>query len=543
MLIFSPWKTGLILAIVLIGLLFSLPNFVSEQSRVNPAGEPSGIWATLPNQTVNLGLDLQGGVHLVFAVDMEEVREERLESLADQVRTALRQQPVILHSRPAVVNGEVVVTITRPEEFAGALERIEDLNEPVTLPNGQQSLDQTLDIRPSEDERTIRLNVSEAAFDAIRQRTVQQSLEVIRRRIATTGTTEPTIARQGSERVLVQVPGETDPEQLKELINTTARMTFHMVEANVDPGPNGTGRTPPGVSIFPADRNDEPFLAVQSRPMVTGDQLESAAQSFDQNGAPAVAFRFNSAGATTFAEVTANNRGRRFAIVLDDRIISAPVIRSPILTGSGIIEGGFTVQSASDLANLLNAGALPARLTAIEERTVGSTLGQDSIERGQTAILIGFGLVIVFMLLAYGFFGVISVVALLANVFLLLGALSGLQATLTLPGIAGIILTIGMAVDANVLIYERIREEYRNGRSVINAIEQGYDRAFAAILDANVTTFIAAAVLYMIGAGPVRGFAVTLGIGILTSVFTAFVFSRLMVATWLRTRRPKTLAI
>ena len=543
MLYFSPWKTGLILAVVLIGLLFSLPNFVPDEQRLNAAEEPVGIWNTLPHQTVNLGLDLRGGSHLVFEVDMEEVREDRLENLQADVRSVLRQDPPILSAPPAVVSGEVVVRLSRPDDLERALERIEEINEPVTAPGGQQTLDDTLTIQEGEDGRTIRVNITNAALDSIRQRTVEQSIEVIRRRIDTTGTTEPTIARQGQDRVLVQVPGENDPQRIIDLVGTTARMTFHMVESGVDPGPNGQARTPPGVTIFPTDNPGEPFLAVQSRALVTGEQLVSASQAFNENGQPSVAFRFNTSGATAFGEATASNVGRRFAIVLDDTIISAPRIRTAIMGGSGQIDGGFTVESANDLANMLNAGALPARLSPIEQRTVGPGLGQDSIERGQIAILIGFSLVIVFMALAYGFFGVISTVALFANVLLLLGALSGLQATLTLPGIAGIILTIGMAVDANVLIFERIREEYRQGRTVVNAIEQGYDRAFAAILDANVTTFIAAAVLYMLGAGPVRGFAVTLGIGILTSVFTAFVFSRLMVATWLRSRRPKTLAM
>ena len=297
------------------------------------------------------------------------------------------------------------------------------------------------------------------------------------------------------------------------------------------------------MTILATETPGEPFLAVQSRALVTGEQLVSASQSFNEAGQPAVSFRFNQSGSLAFGDATAANVGRRFAIVLDDTIISAPNIRSPILGGSGIIEGGFTVQTASDLANMLNAGALPAELSPIEQRTVGPGLGQDSIERGQIAIVIGFSLVIVFMALAYGFFGLVATASLIVNVLLLLGALSGLQATLTLPGIAGIILTIGMAVDANVLIFERVREEYRLGRTVANALETGYSRALSAILDANITTFIAAAVLYMIGAGPVRGFAVTLGIGILTSVFTAFVFSRLLISIWLRTRRPKQLAM
>jgi len=544
MLYFAPWKTVLVMAVVLIGLLFSLPNFIPESARVDAQGEAQGVWTTLPNQTVNLGLDLRGGSHLVFQVDMQEVQQERLSNLAEDARTALRQNPpILLSGQPAAMEDEVIIRLVREDDFETALERLNELNEPITTATGAQGLQQSLWITPDEDGRTIRMGVTDAALEAIQQRTVAQSIEVIRRRVDVTGTTEPTIARQGEDRVLVQVPGESDPQRIIELVGTTARLTFHMVEDGVRVGPDGSGRTPPGVMILPTERPGEPFLAVQRRALVTGEQLVSASQSFDQNGQPAVSFRFNNSGSLAFGEATMQNRGRRFAIVLDESIISAPTIRSPITGGSGIIEGGFTVQSANDLSNMLNAGALPARLTPVEQRTVTASLGADSVARGQIAILIGFGLVIVFMLAAYGFFGVVSTVALLANILLLLGALSGLQATLTLPGIAGIVLTIGMAVDANVLIYERIREEYRLGRTVTTAIETGYRRALAAILDANITTFVAAAVLYMLGAGPVRGFAVTLGLGILTSVFTAFVFSRLMISVWLRVARPKKLAM
>ena len=543
MLYFSSWKTALVLVVCLIGFLFTLPNFAPASQRLDAAGDPTGIWTVLPSQTINLGLDLRGGSHLVFEVDMEEVKTERLSNLADDVRAAFRQDPPILSAPAAVVSGEVIVRLSRAEDMQAALDRLDDINEPITGAGGQQGLGRTLDIGRGEDDRTIRLSITEAALESIQQRTVSQSIEVIRRRIDSTGTTDPTIARQGEDRVLVQVPGENDPQRIIDLVGTTARMTFHLVEASIDPGPDGQARTPPGVMILPTDNPDEPFLALQRRALVTGEQLTSASQSFDQNGQPAVSFRFNQSGSLAFGEATASNVGRRFAIVLDDQVISAPTIRTAILGGSGIIEGGFSVQSASDLANMLNAGALPAELSPIEQRTVGPGLGADSIARGQTAILIGFTLVIVFMVVAYGFFGVVSNIALMTNVLLLVGALSGLQATLTLPGIAGIILTIGMAVDANVLIYERIREEYRNGRTVANAVEAGYSQAFSAILDANVTTFIAAGVLYMLGAGPVRGFAVTLGIGIITSVFTAFVVSRLILSVWLRVRRPKTIAI
>ncbi|TGY88574.1 protein translocase subunit SecD [Marinicauda algicola] len=552
MLYFPPWKIALVLGVIVLGILFSVPNFVPESVRMEPARaegeapEPKGIWTILPHKTVNLGLDLRGGSHIVFEVDMDEVRQERLDNLAEDARNALRQLEPPIFTRPAVVAGEVIVRLPGAEDMDRALEALRALNEPVTTAGGGQSLQQTLDIVRGEDGQTLRLSITDAAFEAIRQRTVTQSIEVIRRRIDATGTTEPTIARQGEDRVLVQVPGESDPQRIIDLVGTAARLTFHMVEPNVDIGPGGEARTPPGVMVLPypgaAEFGGVPYIAVQRRALITGDQLVNASQGFGPEGQVVVNFRFNTSGARIFADVTSQNVGQRFAVVLDEEVISAPRINSPITGGSGFIEGGFTVQTANDLANMLNAGALPASLTPVELRTVGPGLGQDSIEAGQIAVTIGFALVIVVMLLAYGLFGVFATIALLANVVLILGALSGLQATLTLPGIGGIILTIGMAVDANVLIFERIREEYQAGRSVVNAIESGFNRAFAAILDANVTTFIAAAVLYMMGAGPVRGFAVTLGIGILTSVFTAYTFSRLVISFWLRFQRPKTLA-
>lgn len=543
MLYFAPWKTVLILAVVLIGFVFTLPNFVPESVRYGPDGRAHAPWNLLPSQTVNLGLDLQGGSHLVFQVDLDEVRDDRLSNLQDDVRAVLRQVPPILSAPPAVIDNQVVVRLNDPADIDRALERIDGLNERVTGAAGQAGTARTLDVQTGNDGRTITLEISQAELDSIRQRTVQQSIEIIRRRIDGMGTTEPLIARQGDDRVLVQVPGESDPERIIELVGTTARMTFHMVESGVDVGSDCSARTPPGIAVYATEEPTEPCLAVQRRALVTGEQLVRAAQSFDENGQPVVAFTFNQSGARAFGEATQGNIGRRFAVVLDDVIITAPVIRSAILGGSGIIQGNFTVSSANDLATMIGAGALPARLAPIEQRTVGASQGQDSIERGQVAILIGFGLVIVFMWLTYGYFGVFSTVALVTNIFLLLGVLSGVGATLTLPGIAGIVLTIGMAVDANVLIYERIREEWHNGRTLASSIENGYNHALSAILDANITTFIAAGVLYMLGAGPVRGFAVTLGVGIITSVFTAFVLSRLIIATWLRVARPKTLAM
>ena len=548
MLYFARWKLIVIFGIIALGLLYAVPNVVPESQRyVMRNGEATeevrGVWRYLPHDTVRLGLDLRGGSHLVFEVDMEEVRANRLEGMLEEARVALRQDPAIITPRPALVGGEVVVRVNDPADLDPAYERLQRLSQPIGNPATGGGTARTADIQRDRNENAIRISITEAALTDIRRRTVLQSVEVIRRRIDATGTTEPTIAPQGDQRVLVQVPGENDPQRIIDLVGQTAAMSFHMVDPTVTIGADGQGRTPPGVEILPQDNPGEPFLAVQRRALVSGENLTNAVSTTNESGQPAVSFTFDTTGAQAFGRATQQNVGQRFAIVLDDVIISAPVIRSPIIGGSGIIDGNFTFESANDLAILLQAGALPASLTPVEQRTVGPGLGQDSIERGQTAVLVGFAAVIVFMLLAYGLFGVFSTTALLINVVLILAALTGLGATLTLPGIAGIILTIGMAVDANVLIFERIREESRAGRSPANAVETGYSKALSAILDANITTFIAAAVLYMLGAGPVRGFAVTLGIGIITSVFTAFVLSRLFAAVWIKAAKPKTLPI
>ncbi|WP_421792140.1 protein translocase subunit SecD [Hyphobacterium sp.] len=525
MLYFANWKIALVLVVAALGIWFAAPNF-----------------SPVPGQTVNLGLDLQGGSHLVFEVDLPGVTADRLDGLSSEANNVLRQQPVIPTAANAVIGEQVVIRIARAEDMEDAYTRLQELSRPVgdgTL-TGVQS--RSVSFSRDDAERTIRMELTDAALVDIRDRTIAQSIEVIRRRIDETGTTEPTIARQGDARILVQVPGESDPQRIIELVGTTAVMTFHLVREDVPVGADGEARTPPGVRIVPQDTAGEPFIAIERRAMVSGENLTYAGSTF-QEGRPVVEFRFDTTGAAAFGRVTAQNVNRRFAILLDDVAISSPVIRGPILGGSGVIEGNFTFETANDLAVLLQAGALPAELTVVEQRSVGPGLGQDSINKGRIAIIIGFIGVILFMLAAYSVFGIFSNLALLLNVTLILGALSGLQATLTLPGIAGIILTIGMAVDANVLIYERIREETKMGRTPANAVEKGYSEALSAILDANITTLIAAGVLYMLGAGPVRGFAVTLGIGILTSVFTAFVFSRLLIAMWVKGLKPKKLPI
>lgn len=389
----------------------------------------------------------------------------------------------------------------------------------------------------------FRLTVTEPAFLERIRLAVDQSIQIIERRVNELGTVEPSIARQGADRILVQAPGLQDPQRLKDIIGKTAKLTFRMVDMTASPEP---GRVPPESEILPAANASEgqQSYLIEKRIVVPGEDLTDAQPGFDQRTSePIVSFKFNSNGARAFARATQDNVGRPFAIVLDNQVISAPVIREPILGGSGQISGSFTVQQANDLAILLRAGALPAPLTIIEERTVGPGLGQDSIDKGMRASWIGSLLVIIFMFATYGLFGLFANVAVAINVAMIFGILSLLNATLTLPGIAGIVLTVGIAVDSNVLIYERIREEVRTGRSPLNAIDAGFKRALATILDSNITTFIAAAVLFYIGTGPVRGFAVTLGIGIITTVFTAFTLTGLLVAAWVRWFRPQTIPI
>jgi preprotein translocase subunit SecD len=392
----------------------------------------------------------------------------------------------------------------------------------------------------------IRLTVTETAMNERIRQVVEQTVPIIEKRVNELGLVEPTIQRQGSDRILVQVPGLGDPEALLRILGKTAKMEFRLVDMTMSPQDALATRPPPDSEVLDevSKTGQKTPVLVQKQVMVSGADLTDAQLQFDQRtGEPVVSFKFNTNGARRFAQVTQENVGRPFAIVLDNQVISAPVIREPILGGNGQISGNFTAESANELAILLRAGALPAKLTPIEQRVVGPGLGQDSIEKGKLASYAGAILVVVFMFATYGLFGLFANIAVAINVAMIFGVLSLLNATLTLPGIAGIVLTVGIAVDSNVLIYERIREEVRSGRSAISAIDAGFSRALATILDSNITTFIAAAVLFVIGTGPVRGFAVTLGIGIATSLFTAFTLTRLIVATWVQWQRPKTVPI
>jgi len=534
MLYFTRWKATAILLTAFIVCLFAVPNFLPEKMVQS--------WPKWAQRHVVLGLDLQGGSHILLEVDSNAVRKEKLQAVLDDVRRVLREARVG-YTGLVVRGNSVEVRIREGSNFDQALEKLRELSQPLGGILGSSTGQRTLDVT-TEPGNLIRLTVTDPAIlERIRQ-SVEQSIQIIERRVNELGTVEPLIQRQGTDRILVQVPGLQDPTQLKIILGKTAKLDFRMVDVSMPAEQAAQGRIPPDDEIlYSATQPKTPYL-VEKRILVSGGDLTDAQPGFDQRtNEPVVNFRFNTSGARKFAQVTQENVGKPFAIILDNEVISAPVIREAILGGSGQISGSFTVESATQLAVLLRAGALPAPLTIIEERTVGPGLGQDSIAKGKVSSYVGAAMVILFMFVTYGLFGLFANVAVAINVAMIFGLLSMLNATLTLPGIAGIVLTVGIAVDSNVLIYERIREEVRGGRTPINAIDAGFSRALATILDSNITTFIAAAVLFYIGTGPVRGFAVTLGIGIITTVFTAFTLTRLIVAYWVWWRRPQRVPI
>ena len=533
----TRWQKIIVATMLLLGFLFTLPNFLPESVRAS-------IAAWLPRTAINLGLDLQGGAYLLLEVDMPGVVRERLETLRTDVRAQLRRARINFTGLDLQGNG-VSLRISDPQQIDAARTILRTIAQPpATAFLGLGASEYTI---TDPGDGSFTLTMTEPYQRQMQTQIVTQSIEVVRRRIDELGTREPTIQQQGTERILVQVPGLTNPEQLKNILSTTAKMTFRLVDANGNIQQALQGRVPVDDELLyeegPTGQPTTPYL-VQRRVMVSGDRLRSASGGFDQrSGQPVVNFAFDTGGATDFGNVTKVNVGRLFAIVLDDKVISAPVIREPIIGGSGQISGNFTLQTANDLAVLLNAGALPAKLTVIEERTVGAELGADSVAAGKLAAMGGLAAVVVFMIATYGLFGFFAAIALAVNMVLLVAVLTALQATLTLPGIAGMVLTMGMAVDANVLIYERIREEMYGGKTIMASIDAGFRRALATITDTNMTHVLAAAILYAIGTGPIRGFAVTLGLGVITSYFTAVMVTRLMVATWVHRRRPKTLTL
>src|SRR5580658_46836 len=535
MLHFSRAKAAAIVLTALVVCSFSIPNFFSEATVKT--------WPAWAQRRLGLGLDLQGGSHILLEVDQSDVRKQRLDSLRDDVRRTLRDARISFSTPPIVRGNSVEVRLREGPGFPAALAKLRELSQPlggVLQGNGQRTLE-VADAGGG----LIRLTPSDAAMTERIRQTVEQSIPIIEKRINELGLVEPTIQRQGSDRILVQVPGLGDPRRLLELLGQTAKLEFRMVDNSVSPQEALQGRAPPDSEVlFETEGGQQVPILVYKQALVEGADLSDAQAGFDQRTSePIVSFRFNTSGARKFATATQENVGRPFAIVLDNKVISAPVIREPILGGSGQISGNFTVETANNLAILLRGGALPAKLSVIEQRVVGPGLGEDSIRAGVHASIAGAILVVVFMLATYGLFGLFANVAVAINVGMIIGILSFLSATLTLPGIAGIVLTVGIAVDSNVLIYERIREEVRNGRTPISAIDAGFTRALATILDSNITTFIAAAVLFFIGTGPVRGFAVTLGIGIITTLFTAFTMTRLIMAWWVRAVRPQTVPI
>jgi len=538
----STWVRVVVGAILLAGMLIALPNALPD-SLV--AKFPS--W--LPTRSVSLGLDLQGGSHLLLEVDFDEVTKGKLESLTSDIRRALRKaHPPIGYKFLDSGAGSITIEVTDPSRRDEARTLIQALNPSVgggVLAVGSKAYDFA-----DNGQGQFTLKMTDAYKQQTRVEILGQSIEVVRKRIDEMGTREPTIERQGDERIVVEVPGLSDPHRLIDILGKTAKMTFQLVdEANIAAAQRGVA--PIGDEILPMvkGKNGQPIgppILVEKRIMVAGDRLVDARAGFDsRSGEPDVEFRFDSIGAKEFGDVTKSfpPQTQRFAIVLDKQVISAPMINEPILGGSGQITGSFTVESANDLSTLLRAGALPAPLKVIEQRTVGPGLGADQIKAGRYSALAGLFLVALFMIARYGLFGLFADIALTLNIVLLMAALTLFGATLTLPGIAGIVLTMGMAVDANVLIFERIREEQRNGRSMLASIDQGFRRAMATIIDANSTHLIAALILFQLGSGPVRGFAVTLGVGILTSFFTSVMVTRLVVVMWLNIRRPKRLAI
>jgi preprotein translocase subunit SecD len=529
MLHFERWKIIAIILTCLTGLLFAIPNFVSKETLQS--------WPDfLPKRQMPLGLDLRGGAHLLLAMDQNEIRKDWLQGLQDDARRTLREAKIGF-SGIGIQDNSVRVTLVKPEEGDRAFSELKKISQSIgNALLGTAGMD--VDVTRSGDNQFV-IKPTVQGFNERLSHAASASIETINRRVNALGTAESTIVRQGLDRILVQYPGLSDTRQLKELIGQTAKLSFHAVHPTVSPEEARATRVPLGYKIYEsmerAEAGGQGEYVLQESAVVLGEDLEDAQPGFDQRtNEPIISFRFNTSGARKFGNFTKNNVGRPFAIVLDDKVISAPVIREAILGGSGQISGNFTVESANNLAIQLRSGALPAKLTVVEERTVGPSLGADSIESGKIAGIVGLAATAIMTIVAYGTFGVYAVIGLMVHGLLILALMSAIGTTLTLPGIAGFVLTIAMAVDANVLIYERIREELRAGKTAIAAIDAGFQKAFITILDSQLTTLVAALIMFWLGSGPIRGFAVTLSLGIMTSVFAAITITRLLVAMWLK---------
>jgi len=552
------WKRVLIWVVVALGVITTMPNAfysqveirndavtaIEKAAEAGTAATPEQLAAAeswpsyLPSALVNLGLDLRGGAHLLAEVKLDDVYKQRMDSLWPEARDALKdvRETVGTVRREPSAPDVLRISVSQPEGLPIAVETLKGLANSVVSMTGIGATD----IEVALDGQQVVITLSEAEKVATDTRTMQQSLEIIRRRVDAAGTREPTIQRQGTDRIVIEVPGIGSAAELKAIIGTTAKLTFNTVvrrtsNPNEEPGLRNV--------LLPDAESPNEFYVLEEAPVVTGEELTNAQPSFDQNNRPAVNFTFDVTGARKFGEYTGAHIGEPFAIVLDNKVISAPTIQSAITGGSGIITGNFSLEESTNLAVLLRAGALPAEMTFLEERTVGPELGQDSIDAGRVAAVVGLIAVAAFMIASYGLFGAFAVITLVLNMAMIIGILSAIGGTLTLPGIAGIVLIIGMAVDANVLVFERIREELRTAHTPGRAIEIGYERALSAIVDANLTTLITAIVLFYFGAGPVRGFAVTLGIGVITSVFAAIFVTRQVIEAWFNWRKPKTLIV
>jgi len=530
MLEFPKWKVWLVSLVVAVGVLLSIPSLIAGTTLADR-------WPSwLPQYRISLGLDLAGGSHLLLEADAADAQKQRLQGMEDSVQTELRRDPAIDIGDISTAGGRLSFLVRDPTKIDAAVERMRDLTKPVALTGNRD-----WDVQVVDSTRIVLTPTPTGTIKAMKD-AMSVARDVVRRRIDPGGTKEITVVTEGSNRVLVEVPGVENPDALKKLIGQTARLEFKLVDQSASMQDAQQGRAPAGSQVLPmADGTG--VIVVKRRVMVSGDQLVDAKQSFDQDGRPDIDITFNTAGAKRFGRVTQENVNKPFAIILDDKVLSAPNINEPILGGRAQIMGNFTTQSAHDLAVSLASGKLPVKLNVIEERSIGPDLGRDSIHKGVIASAVSIALVVIFMLVTYGRFGVYANIALVVNAFLILGIMAMFNATLTLPGIAGFILTIGAAVDANVLINERIREEIRRGRRLLDAVETGYKEAFRAIFDANVTHVISAAIMAYFGSGPVRGFAVVLLIGVVTSVFTAVYFTRMLVALWIRRTRPRELHI
>ncbi|MCH8616420.1 protein translocase subunit SecD [Sphingomonas sp. SM33] len=530
MLEFPRWKVWLVTLVVALGVFFSIPSLIIGTPLENK-------WPSwFPHYKISLGLDLAGGSHLLLEADAKDAQRQRLQSMEESVSTELRRGAKIDIGDISTAGGRLSFLVRDPTQVDAAVERLRKLTQPVALTGNRD-----WDVQVVDSTRIVLTPTASGTAQALKD-AMGVARDVVRRRIDPGGTKEITVITEGGNRILVQVPGVEDPEALKNLIGQTARLEFKLVDLTADPAQVQQGRAPAGSQVLPMAEGGG-FIAVKRRVMVSGDQLTDARQSFDQDGRAVVSIKFNTAGARRFGRVTQENVNKPFAIILDDKVLSAPNINEPILGGQAQISGNFTVETANQLAVSLASGKLPVKLNVIEERSVGPDLGKDSIHKGVIASAIGMVGIMIFMLVTYGRFGVYANIALIVNAFLILAIMAIFNATLTLPGIAGFILTIGAAVDANVLINERIREEMRRGRKLIDAVETGYHEAFRAIFDANVTHVVSAAIMAYFGSGPVRGFAVVLLIGVVTSVFTAVYFTRMLVALWIRRARPRALHI